>query len=148
MVFGAVFSPVAYLMGVDGPDVTAVGTLLGKKLVLNELVAFLDLLKKYRVRRPINGVLAAVSVADLIEAHPDEVTALTGLGVPDDDDYETVAGLVAEILGRIPAIGDVATVGGIAIEVVRMDGRRVDRLRLAPSGYAEGESDEPVGAST
>lgn len=79
---------------------------------------------------------------------PDEVTALTGLGVPDDDDYETVAGLVAEILGRIPAIGDVATVGGIAIEVVRMDGRRVDRLRLAPSGYAEGESDEPVGAST
>ncbi len=42
----------------------------------DEWFAFLDLLKKYRVRRPINGVLAAVSVADLIEAHPDEVTAL------------------------------------------------------------------------
>jgi type VI secretion system protein ImpL len=41
-----------------------------------EWFAFLDLLKKYRTRRPINGVLAAVSVADLIEAHPDEVAGL------------------------------------------------------------------------
>lgn len=41
-----------------------------------EWFAFLDLLKKFRTGRPINGVLAAVSVADLAEAHPDEVTQL------------------------------------------------------------------------
>ena len=41
-----------------------------------EWFAFLDLLKKYRTRRPINGVLAAVNIADLSEAHPEEVASL------------------------------------------------------------------------
>jgi type VI secretion system protein ImpL len=41
-----------------------------------EWFAFLDLLKKYRQRRPINGVMAAVSIADLAEAHPEEVATL------------------------------------------------------------------------
>ena len=41
-----------------------------------EWFAFLDLLKKFRTRRPINGVLAAVNIADLCEAHPEEVASL------------------------------------------------------------------------
>lgn len=41
-----------------------------------EWFAFLDLLRKYRTRRPLNGVLAAVSVADIAEAHPEEVASL------------------------------------------------------------------------
>jgi len=41
-----------------------------------EWFAFLDLLRKYRTRRPINGVLAAVNIADLSEAHPEEVASL------------------------------------------------------------------------
>ncbi len=42
----------------------------------DEWFAFLDLLRKYRTRRPINGVLAAVSVADIAEAHPEEIASL------------------------------------------------------------------------
>ena len=63
---------------------------------------------------------------------PDEATALTGLPVPSDDDYETLAGLIAEILGRIPALGDTARAGHVALTVVRMDGHRCDRVRLSP----------------
>jgi CNT family concentrative nucleoside transporter len=43
MVFGWLFSPAAYLMGVDADDVHKVGSLLGTKLALNEHVAYLQL---------------------------------------------------------------------------------------------------------
>jgi len=39
-IFAILFSPVAVLMGVQGPDIPKVGELLGTKLVLNEFVAF------------------------------------------------------------------------------------------------------------
>ena len=38
--FGTIFSPLAYLMGVPWDDATAVGNLLGIKISLNEFVAF------------------------------------------------------------------------------------------------------------
>src|SRR6476469_1608277 len=42
-IFGAVFAPVAWLMGVAWNDCATVGNLLGTRLVLNEFVAFLEL---------------------------------------------------------------------------------------------------------
>ncbi|NCN28188.1 NupC/NupG family nucleoside CNT transporter [bacterium] len=42
-VLGWVFSPMAWLMGVPSQDVQSIGALLGKKTVLNEFVAFVDL---------------------------------------------------------------------------------------------------------
>ncbi len=41
--FGVLFAPVAWLMGVAWSDAQAVGNLLGTRLVLNEFVAFLQL---------------------------------------------------------------------------------------------------------
>jgi len=41
--FGKVFAPAAFLMGVDMADIEKVGTLLGTKLALNEHVAYLTL---------------------------------------------------------------------------------------------------------
>jgi concentrative nucleoside transporter, CNT family len=41
--FGWVFAPVAYLMGVDADDAHKVGSLLGTKLALNEHVAYLQM---------------------------------------------------------------------------------------------------------
>jgi CNT family concentrative nucleoside transporter len=43
MVFGWLFSPAAYLMGVDADDVHKVGSLLGAKLAINEHFAYLEL---------------------------------------------------------------------------------------------------------
>jgi CNT family concentrative nucleoside transporter len=42
-IFSKIFSPVAFLTGVSPEDAPRVGELLGKKLVLNEFVAFKDL---------------------------------------------------------------------------------------------------------
>jgi CNT family concentrative nucleoside transporter len=41
--FGIVFAPVAWMLGVSWKDASAVGNLLGTRLVLNEFVAFLQL---------------------------------------------------------------------------------------------------------
>ncbi len=42
-IFGKIFSPMAWAMGVPTADVSNVATLLGKKLTINEFVAFSDL---------------------------------------------------------------------------------------------------------
>ena len=42
-IFGVVFSPIAWVMGVPWKDASTIGDLLGTRLVLNEFVAFLKL---------------------------------------------------------------------------------------------------------
>ena len=43
LITGYLFSPIAFIMGVPWSDAQVVGSLLGKKLILNEFVAYLDL---------------------------------------------------------------------------------------------------------
>ena len=47
---------------------------------------------------------------------------------PDTDDYTTLAGYVIFQLGRIPAAGDALVAEGWRLEVVDMDGRRIDKV--------------------
>ena len=77
---------------------------------------------------------------------PDEVLAATGLALPEHEDYDTVAGLLVQHLGRIPEAGDSVDIGlppelgeddeeepvleHAHLRVVRMDGRRVDRIAI------------------
>ncbi|MDR1746502.1 MAG: Na+ dependent nucleoside transporter [Tannerella sp.] len=42
-ILGAILSPFSWLIGVPGPDMMAVGSLLGQKTVLNEFVAYVQL---------------------------------------------------------------------------------------------------------
>jgi concentrative nucleoside transporter, CNT family len=51
-IFGWIFSPVAFLMGVESGDTRTVGTLLGTKLTMNEHVAYLDMKKLLPVINP------------------------------------------------------------------------------------------------
>ncbi|MGH4012131.1 MAG: hemolysin family protein [Pseudonocardiaceae bacterium] len=60
----------------------------------------------------------------------DEVADAVGFVMPEGD-YETVAGLVLERLGRIPDVGDEVELDGWRLTVTRMDRRRIADLRLA-----------------
>ncbi|MFE9933179.1 hemolysin family protein [Streptomyces sp. NPDC005533] len=61
-----------------------------------------------------------------------------GLRVPDGP-YETLAGLIATELGRIPAVGDQLELDGWRLDVVDANGRRAARVLLhAPAGRAGG----------
>ncbi|MFF9110239.1 MULTISPECIES: hemolysin family protein [unclassified Streptomyces] len=55
--------------------------------------------------------------------------ARVGLKAPDGP-YETLAGLVATELGRIPAVGDIVHVAGWRMDVVDASGRRAARVLL------------------
>ena len=74
---------------------------------------------------------------------PDEVEDVTGIELPESEDYDTVAGLVLQVLGRIPRAGDIAEIEVpdrsdpdqprhllAVLTVEHMDGLRVDRLSL------------------
>jgi CBS domain containing-hemolysin-like protein len=70
---------------------------------------------------------------------PDEVQRATEIRLPEDDDYETVAGLVADRLARMPEPGDAVRLPArdrdeaereVRLTVLAMDGLRVDRIRL------------------
>src|SRR6218665_476802 len=73
---------------------------------------------------------------------PDELLERTGIRVPEDDDYETVAGFIMAHLGRLPMVGDdvplaegtlrVQRLDGRRIDCERVDGRRIDRVRFEP----------------
>lgn len=79
------------------------------------------------------------------DLRPDELLEQTGIDVPEDDDYDTVAGYVLRELGQIPQAGDeVQLPDGATLRVERMDGRRIARLRfLAPPETAHtAEEDE------
>ncbi len=70
---------------------------------------------------------------------PDELIEMA-IKVPATGAYETVAGYIMAVLGRIPAVGDEVAIEGGLLRVERMDGRRVDRVRFKPEALAgEGE---------
>lgn len=57
-----------------------------------------------------------------------ELLALERLPGEERRGYLTVAGLVMHLLGRMPAAGDTVQVGHVLVEVVDMDGLRVDKV--------------------
>lgn len=83
---------------------------------------------------------------------PDEIRDATGLELPEDEAYDTVAGLLVQALGRIPARGDQAEIElpprlseddedepepeSVLLRVERMDGLRVDRISMRRIGEA------------
>lgn len=87
---------------------------------------------------------------------PDEVLAATGLDLPEHEDYDTVAGLLVQALGRIPVRGDTIRVPlpvvqpedddeepiheSAVLRVERMEGLRVDRISLRSERDEEVES--------
>ncbi|MBM2294439.1 HlyC/CorC family transporter [Sulfitobacter pseudonitzschiae] len=61
----------------------------------------------------------------------DEFAALLALDIAEDRDFETVAGLVLEEIGHLPDVGQVLKFQGWTIEVVDLDGRRIDKLLVS-----------------
>ena len=58
----------------------------------------------------------------------DELADLLLLPIPADAMFHTLAGFMLDNLKRMPKVGDSVVVGGWRLEVVDMDGRRIDRV--------------------
>ncbi|MEU3336516.1 hemolysin family protein [Streptomyces sp. NPDC006668] len=99
-----------------------------------------------------SDTVTALAVADgdgwLVDAgrRLDEVAEATGVALPEEDDFDTVAGLIVDRLGRFPAIGDRLPVelpdGGRAVLEVRSLDRHVpERVRLERGRVEQGHGE-------
>lgn len=58
-----------------------------------------------------------------------ELKELLGLRqLPDEGDYQTLNGLILQVMGSVPSTGDKIYIEDWALEIVDMDGRRVDKV--------------------
>ncbi|MEE2953015.1 MAG: hemolysin family protein [Pseudomonadota bacterium] len=67
----------------------------------------------------------ALPIDRLVQTFPD-------LELPEERDYETVAGLVLERMGHIPDVGEILRLPSVDIEIMDLDGRRIDKLLFTP----------------
>lgn len=94
LIMSYAFAPVAFLLGVPSQDVLQVGSLLGKKLVLNEFVAYMDLQSMLNTLSPRSITIAtyalcgfanfssiAIQVGGIGTIEPSRRTDLAKLGV-------------------------------------------------------------------
>lgn len=85
-----------------------------------------------------SDIVVHLAVADgdgwLVDAgrRLDEIEDATGVVLPEEDDYDTVAGLIIDRLGRFPAIGDRLTVDGVRLDVLTLDRHVPERVRMTP----------------
>ena len=68
------------------------------------------------------------------DLRPDEVVEHSGIEIPESPAYETIGGFVMARLGRVAAAGDEVEVDGVRVTVERMEGRRIDRVRIERVG--------------
>lgn len=59
-----------------------------------------------------------------------EINDELDLGLPEDDDYETIGGFVFSKLGRIPEVGEEFEQENIRIKIIEAEPRRIMRLKL------------------
>ncbi|CAG6394533.1 hemolysin family protein [Streptomyces cocklensis] len=97
----------------------------------------------------------AVDLPDLAQAPPEngrpawdadgscriDTLARIGLEAPEGP-YETVAGLVADLLARIPEIGDTAELPGWQLRVAEVGHHRAERVRIVRTAPAAGEESD------
>ncbi|WP_372734642.1 hemolysin family protein [Nocardioides sp.] len=97
---------------------------------------------------------------------PDEVEDATDIALPESKDYDTIAGLMLEVLGRIPEPGDIAEVyvnrpghdgdhgqQVVTLTVELMDGLRIDRVSMRlhtglQDSAAPDQTPRPMGATS
>ena len=76
----------------------------------------------------------------------DELAEYFGLKASkfEEDDVETIAGLVVKLIGHIANVGDSVTYEGLTFTVIEVDGARITKLKVykEPVVQSESESEE------
>lgn len=67
---------------------------------------------------------------------PDEImTYIPGLSIDEDEAYETVGGFIMAELGRVAKTGDTVDIDHGRLEVRRIDGHRIERVKYVPHNH-------------
>ncbi|PZG23860.1 hypothetical protein C1I95_02225 [Micromonospora craterilacus] len=74
---------------------------------------------------------------------PDELFERARIVVPEDDQYDTVAGFVTARLSRFPKVGDEVAIDGGLLRVEHLNGIQADRLRFVPTEATGSSAADP-----
>jgi putative hemolysin len=66
----------------------------------------------------------------------EEANEEMGLGLPEGEDYETVAGFILELLGHIPREGERLKYKTLKIVITEMRGMKIEKIRLTKEKHA------------
>ncbi|PKG37808.1 NupC/NupG family nucleoside CNT transporter [Psychromonas sp. Urea-02u-13] len=111
-ILGYVFAPIAFLIGIPWSEATAVGSLLGQKLVVNEFVAFIDFVGMKDTLSAHSQVIVTVALCGFANLSSMAIL-LGGLGVLAPSRRPDIArlGLKAVLAGTLSNFMSAALVG-------------------------------------
>jgi CBS domain containing-hemolysin-like protein len=66
------------------------------------------------------------------------------LDLPYEGSYTTIAGFLMDSAGRVPKVGDKVEHSKGVFEIVRMDGRRISRIRFTPNQNTENRAQQAL----
>ena len=75
----------------------------------------------------VDGRASVDQLAELFDVH---------LGLEDEDEYDTVGGLIYHRIGGVPSPGDLVQVDGLQLTVESTDGRRVSKVLVVRTSAA------------
>lgn len=117
--------------------------MLGIAIVLDEYGSFEGMVTAADVLEAIVGDAEDAGPRDGEVQAPDDEFELDGLmpvdelkarlhlpDLPNEGSYHTLGGLILALLTRLPRTGDAIVFGGWKFEVLLMDGRRIERVRV------------------
>ena len=76
------------------------------------------------------------------KANTDKLLSTLDIYVEEETESVTVSGWAMEALGRIPEVGDVFEDRGLRVEVLEMDGRRIENVRITDIRPSDDDEDE------
>ncbi|HUY64909.1 MAG TPA: hemolysin family protein [Acidimicrobiales bacterium] len=95
--------------------------------LIEELVG--EIVDEYDIEEPPVESLGEGEVSVTAQLSVDELDDLFGTRLPDGD-WDTVGGLLFNVLGRIPAQGESVEVDGLRLVAERVQGNRIGRIRI------------------
>ena len=104
-IFGYVFAPFGFLFGFSGSDIMTAGTLLGQKLILNEFVAFGNLVPVMQSLDPTTALVITISLCGFANISSMGI-CIGGIGV-----------LCPEKRGVLSKLILKATLGGVLVSI-------------------------------
>jgi len=107
--------------------------------VVEELVG--EIVDEYDVEEPLVEPLAGGEALVHGRMPVDQLNALVDSEI-EEGDWDTVGGLIFNRLGHVPSVGESIEEGGVSLQVERMEGRRITRVRLTPVPDDEGGDED------
>ena len=74
------------------------------------------------------------------KVHLDEINERLGMELPEDADFDTIAGLVFAELGHVPVVGEEVVTHGVRVTVLEATRRRIERVRIDLDENGRGDS--------